>query len=167
MAHQLTGKVFGRLTVLGPDESNRRNWKCQCTCGNIKVARDYNLMRKHTQSCGCLFTEYVQTKRTTHGLSKLREHAAWQAMIGRCYNPNHPSYAYFGELGIEVCERWRFSFQNFYNDVGPRPSSVGGKKSRYELRRPDATQNFEPGNCTWLLTGLTRRSLTRHKEVMA
>lgn len=34
----LTGEVFGRLTVLGmtPERRNRQVvWKCQCECGNI------------------------------------------------------------------------------------------------------------------------------------
>ena len=55
----LTGKSFGRLTVLGRAndiiESSGRHrvrWKCQCECGNICYITGNNL-GKSTISCGC------------------------------------------------------------------------------------------------------------------
>lgn len=57
----LTGNVYGKLTVLGVDSNYQSNsgnnwktkWICQCECGNsISVFRD-NLVRLHTISCGC------------------------------------------------------------------------------------------------------------------
>lgn len=57
----LTGKVFGRLTVL--EEAGRRNgrvlWKCQCSCGNIVEVVAESLQNGRTQSCGCLQKERV------------------------------------------------------------------------------------------------------------
>lgn len=55
----LTGQVFGRLTVLELDHVKRstRNWKCQCSCGNITVVRESNLLHEITKSCGCLKKE--------------------------------------------------------------------------------------------------------------
>lgn len=55
----LTGRVFGRLTVLGPEDGvNKGNcdqkWICRCECGRIaRVAVRYLLTGK-TRSCGCL-----------------------------------------------------------------------------------------------------------------
>lgn len=51
----LTGQVFGRLTVLELDHVKRstRNWKCQCSCGNTVSVREYNLKSGNTKSCGC------------------------------------------------------------------------------------------------------------------
>lgn len=52
----LTGRVFGQLTVLervkipGEHESH---WRCVCTCGNEIVALAGNLKSGNTQSCGC------------------------------------------------------------------------------------------------------------------
>ena len=47
----LTGKKFGRLTVLEPTEEKtkdgRRIWKCKCDCGNIKFTTCQNLKRGH------------------------------------------------------------------------------------------------------------------------
>lgn len=57
----LTGQVFGRLTVI-KDTGKRtpgRNviWECQCSCGNIKEVSSGDLRKGHTQSCGCLRRE--------------------------------------------------------------------------------------------------------------
>ena len=53
----LTGEVFGRLTVLEMT-SERKNrqvvWKCKCDCGNITNVVGQALRTGHTKSCGCL-----------------------------------------------------------------------------------------------------------------
>ena len=60
----LTGRVFGRLTVIkrAPDRvSSRGNrsvmWECQCVCGKRTVVASVNLRQGKTKSCGCLITE--------------------------------------------------------------------------------------------------------------
>ena len=59
----LTGKKFGRLTVLEATKEKtkdgRRIWKCQCDCGNIKFASCQNLKRGHCTSCGCKNKEQI------------------------------------------------------------------------------------------------------------
>lgn len=60
----LTGKTFGRLTVLARDEEatkkHKRNyWICQCKCGNIKTICGLSLKNGATKSCGCLRNERV------------------------------------------------------------------------------------------------------------
>jgi len=57
----LTGQVFGRLTVIGqngwytnPKEKNRTaKWECKCSCGTIKTITGVNLTSKRVVSCGC------------------------------------------------------------------------------------------------------------------
>ena len=60
----LTGKKFGRLTVLEPTEEKtkdgRRIWKCKCDCGNIKFTTCQNLKRGHCTSCGCKNKEQIK-----------------------------------------------------------------------------------------------------------
>lgn len=49
------GKVYGRLTVLSLDHvtNGKTFWKCQCSCGNIKVVSGHELTQGKTKSCGC------------------------------------------------------------------------------------------------------------------
>ena len=50
----LTGRVFGLLTVLGKVESRKGHtlWLCRCKCGKVKKIYRSNLI--HQKSCGCL-----------------------------------------------------------------------------------------------------------------
>lgn len=43
---------------------------------------------------------------------------AWKKIKQRCYNKKVHNYHRYGGRGIEVCDRWRYSFVNFYNDIG-------------------------------------------------
>jgi len=56
----LTGQVFGRLTVLedaGRTKQSKVIWRCLCECGNITNAITASLQSGNTQSCGCLQKE--------------------------------------------------------------------------------------------------------------
>lgn len=57
----LTGQVFGRLTVIERDNSVSKNkgayWICQCECGNIVSVKSYSLRSGITKSCGCFNKE--------------------------------------------------------------------------------------------------------------
>lgn len=47
----LTGKVFGSLTILG--KYGPEHWSCLCKCGKMHIAGHYNLIKGSTTSCGC------------------------------------------------------------------------------------------------------------------
>ena len=50
----LTGKQYGKLTVLSKDKDNPNKWICRCECGNFKSIAGYNLYSGITSSCGCI-----------------------------------------------------------------------------------------------------------------
>lgn len=55
----LTGEVFGNLTVLCRDDSKPKGhgkpvfWICKCICGNTCSVQGTHLKTGHTKSCGC------------------------------------------------------------------------------------------------------------------
>lgn len=52
---EITGKTFGRLTVVRFSHSEGNTfWKCICECGNTKTVAGYKLTTGTTKSCGCL-----------------------------------------------------------------------------------------------------------------
>lgn len=58
----LTGKTFGRLTVIKRHPQNTKNnkprWICKCECGNDNVVvQGSHLSSGHTTSCGCYHKE--------------------------------------------------------------------------------------------------------------
>ena len=53
----LTGKQFGKLTVITRAENTRAGltqWLCQCECGTIKTIRGTHLRSGRIISCGCV-----------------------------------------------------------------------------------------------------------------
>lgn len=142
----LTGGKYGRFTVLGeaPKKGRRRMWECSCSCGIIVRVEQYNLSSGKSTSCGCASRENTINRNTKHGLSTLHKKAfnAWNSMMQRCYNENHPRYSDWGGRGIRVYKRWH-SFKNFLSDMGdPKPG-------RY-LDRKNNDKNYSKNNCRWV-----------------
>lgn len=54
-ATDISQKQFGKLTALYRTNNlgKKTCWVCQCECGNIISTTADNLLRGHTQSCGC------------------------------------------------------------------------------------------------------------------
>ena len=115
--NDLTGKRFGRLTVLYPTPNRYQGkviWVCKCDCGTTKNIIGANLMNGSTVSCGCKSKQVLRESREKHGKSNTRIYNIYICMKERCYNPNSPSYKNYGGRGIEVCEEWANNFEAFY-----------------------------------------------------
>lgn len=142
-ALELSGKRFGRLTVISKGDKNAKcgsvRWNCICDCGTEKVISGSHMTTGTTRSCGCLRDE----NRVKHNKSKTPEYNTWKIIIKRCNDPTDSSYHRYGEKGISVCERWTSDFMNFYQDMGPKPNKT------YIIRRINKDKNYEPGNCLW------------------
>lgn len=143
----ILGKQFGDWKVIGDDKTSTYKVSCQCVCGVIKAVDSYTLRKGLSKGCGC--KSYVMNRAkahkaiTTHGMSKSPEFNAWRSMKQRCYDTNVKNYYNYGGRGITVCDGWLDSFETFYNDIGPRPSS------KYSIDRIDNDGNYEPGNVKW------------------
>ena len=55
--NDLTGLVFGRLTVLGRDPKKFKRFICECECGEVTSVVGNQLKISKTTSCGCLKRE--------------------------------------------------------------------------------------------------------------
>jgi len=159
----LTGMVFGRLTILGKVESNSQGkslWHCKCSCGKLANVRIDRLTSGRTKSCGCLRLEMLDEKRK-HGQAidgkRSREYETWASMKNRCLNPNHPKFRLYGKRGITVCERW-LNFENFFADMGIKPTGL-------TLERVDNNKSYYPENCMWASWRQQRKNQRRPHDV--
>ncbi len=75
MVLDLTGEIFGKLTVVGEDKGTPKGynyWRCECECGGKSSVRSSYLRSGHTKSCGCLRSTVSKELNTTHGLADNR-----------------------------------------------------------------------------------------------
>lgn len=127
-----------------------------CECGNIFFATVSKVKIGHIKSCGCMLPRVARERSTTHGMSETSEYSSWSNMKTRCYYEAHESYSDYGGRGIKVCDRWLHSFENFFSDMGKKPSPEHGID-----RYPDVNGNYEPSNCRWA----TSKQQTEAKRV--
>ncbi len=146
MVKEMAGKVFERWTVLGQavtSKSGAAQWLCRCDCGNESIIPGWNLRKGLSRSCGCLNAEVARRSHTTHSMSHKQEYKIYHGMLKRCLNKNSSDFSNYGGRGINVCDRWLESFENFYEDMGGRPSSD------YSLDRIENDGGYSPDNCKW------------------
>ena len=144
----LTGKKFGRLTVIKrvANKGKRARWLCKCECGKTIEVQGTNLKSGNTKSCGCYKSEITIKRNLIHGKRHTKAYNSWSGAKARCYSPESPKYKDYGTRGIQMFERWRNDFQSFYDYVSTLPHF--GEKG-YTLNRIDNNGNYEPGNVEW------------------
>ena len=142
IAIDLTGKVFGNVTVLGEDlnrkkgDKNRR-WFVQCSCGNIFSTVGQNLKkRKKEQNCNRCVSKPGKAMRNVAECPIRRHH---DLIMWRCYDKSHCEYQYFGGRGIKVWQKWK-CFKRFYSDLCHFPFGL-------DFDRIDVEGTYSPSNC--------------------
>ena len=149
------GKKFNKLTVvkyIGVKNHNRQ-YLCMCDCGKQKIVRYSHLKNGSIKSCGCLLNN---KKSITHGLWHFnpRLYKIWQMMIDRCKNKKSKSYKYYGNRGINVCEKWHDAKKFMEWAI------KNGYKDDLTIERIDVNGNYCPENCKFI----TKQEQTRNKR---
>ena len=130
----LTGLIFGRLSVQGYCGGSR--WLCVCECGSLKAIEGRYLSAGRSKSCGCGKRKHKTKKRWGHKLYNI-----WNGIRQRCNNPNRHSYPYYGGRGIQLCQRWSEDFFAFVEDMGHRPDG-------HSIDRIDNDAHYSCGSCS-------------------
>ena len=152
-ADDLTGQVFGRLTVLRP--TSRRSgrsvvWVCRCSCDGKEVEVSADQLKKgETMSCGCYHRERVSK---WHGEIEHMLSDRWHRIQQRCYNPHDKNYPRWGGRGIKMCEEWlhnKAAFIQWGIENGFKP---GLEIDRINRPPYDKKQDgpYAPWNCRWI-----------------
>ena len=153
----LTGRRFGKLTVINRGVSatspSRKHvtWECICDCGCVVTVRGGSLVNELTKSCGCLH-KYAGIKRRTSRFYNRKEYSVWAKMKQRCLDTSDVDYKNYGGRGVIVCDRWLNSFDNFFEDMGVRPSNI------HSIDRIDVNGSYCKENCRWVTIDVQARN---------
>lgn len=139
------GKTYNRLTIISylGRYNKYKIFLCKCSCGNIRVVKAHSVINNKIKSCGCLQKEKQKLCNTTHGKYNTPIYNTWGHLLQRCHNQNNDRFYDYGGRGIFVCRRWRKSFENFYKDMGRRPTK------EHSIDRIDNNYGYIPFNCRW------------------
>lgn len=159
----IAGQKYGEWIVLA--WSHHKNghsfYLCKCSCGIEKTTASFFLRNGQSQSCGCiplsLHRKKMASIRKPHArkLKGLRH-----TLIQRCYDKKQPCYPNYGGRGIEVCEEWLSSLEEFRSwalSHGYDPSLT--------IDRINVNGNYEPSNCRFVTRYIQNRNKRNNRFV--
>lgn len=150
----MTGRTFGRLTVLGASEERSRKglilWECLCSCGSTRRVYGTGLRRGLSESCGCLRVEMSSARSTGKspaGKLPLGE-SRFNALIEK-YKRRGAQFGHAWELTRDDA-RQLFTSNCYYCNCVPkhviRGTRANGEFIYNGIDRLDSTKNYASGN---------------------
>lgn len=147
----ITGKKYGKLTVIS--YFGKKKWLCKCDCGNECIVLGYSLKIGNTKSCGC----YRKELNTKHNLSRSRIYRIYNKMKRRCYSVKDERYISYGGRGIKVCDEWLNDKKKFFEWA-----INNGYKDTLTIDRIDNNKGYCPENCRWITNKDQQRNKTNN-----
>jgi len=148
-AVDLTGKKFGKLTVVGLRPGRKFNsfiWNCICDCGNIKDLPTGKLTNKKTRTCGCAARRRQSASPTWKGVGEISS-VRWKLITYRAWRVGR-------ECTITHEEAWElFLKQNrrcAFSDVELNFGTHNKNHGDASLDRNDSSKGYVEGNVQWV-----------------
>ena len=128
----LTGKRFGRLTVVGESAMRRGRvrWECVCDCGGAASVETCSLNSGHTTSCGCFHRErMVELNRKWESSAEMNRSPITKrsVLFGKIPKCDNPAVERGGVVSV-TCKMCGTRFTPTRGQVQSRVKSFEGKK---------------------------------------
>jgi hypothetical protein len=166
--NNLTGKKFGKLTVLSFSHRNNKHyyWNVACDCGVKKTMRVDTIKNKKVSGCGCGVPESQKTNphNVKHRLSHSQFYNTYYSAKNRCHSDKNVMFYNYGGRGIRFL--WK-SFKDFHTDMYDSFVDFANrnKNTRISLDRIDNSKGYFKENCRWATYKQQARNSTKNRLI--